>query len=431
MKHRSELVAHSMRLMKDAVRAEEVVQDAFVKFILAAPELESSSHALAYLHRVIENSCIDIFRAEGRRPNLVLLDEATAEIEAKWQESKNLEDWVMAADDARIIRQALSLLSPAERAALIMWEIEGRSAQEIAVELGIKRSTVRHTLSRARSSFRKVLATVIIDEERGLTALDLLSSTSRFAGDIAKKSSKITLSLLLLFGSFLGFSAFVNPSVEKTEGKSELEVYSLPSTDLEDSSNQGMQLNGSNKEKVNNLQKESESKTKSKVTQLVFPGLNARGIPTGFTVTDLTGAVGDAYFRERSTSDGDSEYKSGQILKTRSGAANILMVQTLALESSEFSYAPIISYGRDGMWIPVSVMVSQSDFMRQKDGNYLFTAVMDVEFEIVSSIEVEASTEGRDLYGPPRQIVTRILLDESKLRVLAQSIFVIEKGTEA
>jgi hypothetical protein len=50
--------------------------------MLAAPELESEDHALSYLHRTIENLCIDIFRAESRRPNLVVIDDATAEVEA-------------------------------------------------------------------------------------------------------------------------------------------------------------------------------------------------------------------------------------------------------------------------------------------------------------------------------------------------------------
>ena len=83
--HRSELHAHASRVLKDSVKAEEITQEALIKFMLAAPELESAEHALAYLHRTIENLCIDLFRAEGRRPNLVVIDDATAEVEAAWQ----------------------------------------------------------------------------------------------------------------------------------------------------------------------------------------------------------------------------------------------------------------------------------------------------------------------------------------------------------
>ena len=206
--HRFELKTHADRILKDSSRADEVVQDAFIKVMLAAPELTSEEHALSYLHRTIENLCIDLFRAEGRRPNLVLLDDATAEVESSWQDQGDHSQVLSAAEDAAIIRQALALLSPAERTALVMWEMDGRSTAEIAAELGIKESSVRHTVSRARASLRAVLSTLIIDEERGLTALDMLSTSYKKAAELAKKSSRAALSLFLVVGAFLGFHAF-------------------------------------------------------------------------------------------------------------------------------------------------------------------------------------------------------------------------------
>ena len=204
--HRSEFLSHANRVLKDSAKAEEITQDALIKFMLAAPELESTDHALAYIHRTIENLCIDLFRMEGRRPNLVVIDDAQAEVEATYQVSGDHEAVISAAADAVIIRQALSLLSPAERAALVMWEVEGRSTSEIAAELGIKESAVRHTVSRARASMRKILSTLIVDEKRGLTALDALSTTYKKAAEIASKSSKAALSLILVVAAFLGFN---------------------------------------------------------------------------------------------------------------------------------------------------------------------------------------------------------------------------------
>lgn len=205
--NRSELIAHANRIVKDRAKAEEITQEALVKFMLAAPELSSDSHALSYLHRTIENLCIDLFRVEKRRPNLVALDDATAEIESTWQVSGDHSLAISAAEDAAIIRQALSLLSPAERAALVMWEVEGRSTQDIAKELGIKESAVRHTVSRARTSLRKILTELVIDQERGLTALDLLSTTYKKAVDLAGKSSKIALTFILVLTAFLGLNS--------------------------------------------------------------------------------------------------------------------------------------------------------------------------------------------------------------------------------
>ena len=218
--NRSELIAHAYRIVKDKAKAEEITQEALVKFMLAAPELSSNDHALSYLHRTIENLCIDLFRAENRRPNLVALDDATAEVESAWQVSGDHSLAISAAEDAAVIRQALSLLSPAERAALVMWEVEGRSTAEIAKELGIKESAVRHTVSRARASLRKVLSELIIDESRGLTALDLLSTTYKKAAELTAKSSKMALIFILVLTSFLGLNSITgnepNTSITNT-----------------------------------------------------------------------------------------------------------------------------------------------------------------------------------------------------------------------
>ncbi len=230
--NRSELIAHANRIVKDKAKAEEVTQEALVKFMLAAPELSSDDHALSYLHRTIENLCIDLFRAENRRPNLVALDDATAEVESAWQVSGDHSLVISAAEDAAIIRQALSLLSPAERAALVMWEVEGRSTKEIAKELGIKESAVRHTVSRARASLRKILAELVVNEERGLTALDLLSTTYKKAAELANKSSKIALTFILVLTAFLGLNSMTgnesNTSVTTTSSSQLVDTQDMP-----------------------------------------------------------------------------------------------------------------------------------------------------------------------------------------------------------
>jgi RNA polymerase sigma factor (sigma-70 family) len=230
--NRSQLIAHANRILKDKTRAEEVTQEALVKFMLAAPELASVDHALSYLHRTIENLCVDLFRVENRRPNLVALDDVMAEVEAAWQISGDHSVDISAAEDAAIIRQALSLLSPAERAALVMWEVEGRSTVEIAQELGIKESTVRHTVSRARGSLRKILSELVIDEARGLTALDLLSTSYKKAAELAGKSSKIALTFILVLTAFLGLN-----SLTGNESST-----SITSSSLQLSNNQDLQV---------------------------------------------------------------------------------------------------------------------------------------------------------------------------------------------
>jgi hypothetical protein len=105
-----------------------------------------------------------------------------------------------------------------------MWEVEGRSTAEIAKELGIKESAVRHTVSRARASLRKVLSELVIDEVRGLTALDLLSTTYKKAAELAGKSSKIALTFILVLTAFLGLYSLTGnePNTSITTSSSQL-----------------------------------------------------------------------------------------------------------------------------------------------------------------------------------------------------------------
>jgi RNA polymerase sigma factor (sigma-70 family) len=197
-------------MLRSDSEANEVVQEAFIKFILAAPELDTKERALAYMRATVNNLSLNVIRARGSRPNLVALDSDTSAERLAEIAVENYipsDEAINTAEDAAIIKLALSKLSPAERAALVMWEMEGRSTSEIASELGIKESAVRHTVSRARASLRRVLSELVIDEERGLTALDMLSTSYKKAAEIAQKSSKVALSLLLVVTAFLGFNS--------------------------------------------------------------------------------------------------------------------------------------------------------------------------------------------------------------------------------
>jgi RNA polymerase sigma factor (sigma-70 family) len=227
LESRSTLISQARRMLRNDQDATEVVQEAFLKFILAAPELDTKERALAYIRTSINNLSLNVIRAKGNKPNLISIDSDTSQERIAELSSENYipaDASISAAEDAAIIRQALSLLSPAERAALVMWEVEGRSTAEIAKELGIKESAVRHTVSRARASLRKVLSELIIDEARGLTALDLLSTTYKKAAGIAGKSSKIALTFILVLTAFLGLNSLTGnePNTSITTTASQL-----------------------------------------------------------------------------------------------------------------------------------------------------------------------------------------------------------------
>jgi RNA polymerase sigma factor (sigma-70 family) len=396
--------------------------------MLAAPELESTDHALGYMHRTIENLCIDIFRMEGRRPNLVLLDDNSAELESTWVDNKDHVDVIAAADDAAIVRQALAMLSPAERAALVMWEMEGRSTSEIAAELGIKESAVRHTVSRARASLRKVMSELIVDSERGLTALDMLSTTYKKAAQIAKKSSKAALSLILVFFAFLGFNAMPTdselPVVTTQETISSAEVTS------EEVAAPAVEASATPVITPVAIAKAQAALENAKATSFSFTGLDKAGIPTGFTVADSSGALGSLYITNRAPILSETELILSQVAKTDTGAANIFISQQLVSDSQGFSYLPSISYGKAGAWIPLVTKLTYLNSERLLSGDYLVTAIIKVESEVETPVVIPASTSGRDLLTAPRQVITRLVLNPGKTQILSQAVYVVEKGVK-
>jgi RNA polymerase sigma factor (sigma-70 family) len=420
--HRSELLAHANRVLKGSTKAEEITQDSLIKFMLAAPELESEEHALSYLHRTIENLCIDYFRMEGRRPNLVVIDDAQAEVEAKWQVSGDYSEVLSQAEDAAIIRQALALLSPAERAALVMWEMEGRSTEEIAAELGIKESAVRHTVSRARTSLRRVLSELVIDQERGLTALDMLSTTYKKASELAAKSSRVALSLLLVVTAFLGINSMTGregilPTVSSNDSVGVV-AESAPSAD---SAVPAPSISMPAK-KSSTMVSGVYVKT-GKAAQ--WPGLDAEGVPTGFTVTGESGPAG----KIRVNRNVPVATEQGTILATQAitsgGGPNVMIDQTITVDGNGTSYEiGYVALGIKGVWEVADAAATNVDFERMSNGQYLMTVTISLLSTPTSDFAIPVGDRGFDLVGAPKTITSRLLLNASKTQILAQAVLV-------
>ena len=393
---------------------------------MAAPELESAEHALSYLHRTIENLCIDFFRAEGRRPNLVVLDDATAEVEAQWQDSGDHSAAMSAAEDAAIIRQALALLSPAERAALVMWEIEGRSTSEIATELGIKESAVRHTVSRARASLRKVLATLVINEETGLTALDALSTTYKKAAELAQKSSKAALSLLLIVTAFFGFNSIKGTPIAIVETTTAPTAISQPT---DPSASASPSITASQSAAAAAAEKKAQIDALNvKAAPISFYGLDKAGIPTAFTVTDESNVAGIGRVTKGVTSLGNIGIIINNQFITGSVGPNVLIDQVITIDGTGTHYsANTVSVGFAESWNAVEINSIDSAIERLGNGTYLITATFDIGYLKPSEFSFPVGNRGSDLADAPKTITTKILMNAGKTQVLAQAVQVTNK----
>jgi hypothetical protein len=312
-----------------------------------------------------------------------------------------------------------------------MWEMEGRSTEEIAAELGIKESAVRHTVSRARASLRRVMSELVMDKERGLTALDMLSTTYKKASEVAKKSSKAALSLILVFFAFLGFNSMPTnnevPAIVAEGNVSSTETVgsnSGASTDVTPTASASASSSPSATAKA------KVAAINAKATSINFAGLDQSGVPTGFTVSDSSGALGSLYVTDRQPVLSETELTLSQVAKTDKGAANIFLSQQFVSDSTGFNYIPTVSYGKAGRWSPLVTSVTYLESERLLSGNHLVTAIIKVESDVETTVVIPATASGRDLLQAPRQVITRLVLNPGKTQILSQAIYVVEKGAK-
>jgi RNA polymerase sigma factor (sigma-70 family) len=422
--HRTQLVSQARRITRDEAEANEVVQEAFLKFMLAAPELDTADRAIAYLRTSVTNLSLNIIRARGARPNLVAIDADTTQERLNEIASENhidLDTTMAAAEDAAIIREALARLTSDQRTALVMWEMEGRSTEEIATALNTTPANVRHILARARKSMVRVLEEWVVDETTGLTALNALSTTYKKAAQIAQKSSKAALSLLLVFTAFLGFNSMTGnegsvvstlPSVTAVTEKAPATVSQSPSA-----------LAATKAAATAAAKKANAAALNAKIAALTFFGLNKDGIPTGFTVTDSKSTQGVARVTKGISSVGTDGIVVNNQFITGSVGPNVLIDQLITVDGTGTRYAANgVNIGWIGNWNSVEIKSTDSSIDRLSNGQYLITATFNLGYLNELDFVIPTGSRGYDLADAPKSITTRILMNAGKTQVLAQAV---------
>ena len=435
---RSSLTSQARRILRSEADAVEIVQEAFLKFILAAPELDSRDRALAYLRTTVNNLCLNQIRATGSRPNLVAIDSETSVERINEIAAENhiaFDDSIVAAEDASIIREALSRLSADQRTALVMWEMEGRTTEEIAAELGTTPANVRHVVQRARASFVRVLTEWVVDEETGATALDALSTSYKKAAELAKKSSKVALSLILLLAAFVGFNSFGTKTAVTTVGTTATQELPAPAAAAPTTASQAPSKAAAASPSVTAAaeQKKSDALVKqvdAKTAPLAFYGLDAAGLPTGFTVTDLQGHSGKIIVgKPLPIMTDEGTLLSAPAMTYDANAVAVLLSQTVAVtgDGTTYSVTPRVSVA--GAWAALKVSGTNTDISRLPNGNYLVTSVMYIDSIPEAGMIIPVS-RGVDVSSAPTSITTRLILNPGKTQILAQAILVATKGSK-
>jgi RNA polymerase sigma factor (sigma-70 family) len=431
IQNRSSLIAQARRILRSDADAAEVVQDAFLKFILAAPELDTADRAMAYLRTTVNNLCLNVIRAKGSRPNLVAIESDATQERLSEIAAENyipMDETLAAAEDASLIREALSRLSETQRTALVMWEVDGRTTKEIATTIGTNEKNVRHVVRRARTSFVRILSEWIIDETTVLTDLDAVAGAYKKAGEIAKKSSKVALSLLIVMVAFLGFNSVtgseLNSPTISTTSKQEVP----PTVSFETNQNSSQSVTEENFSGQKIIQ--DNSAINFHASKSLFAGLSKEGLPTGFTVSDLAGNVGTIGLSSQSTiTNPDGYVLVSYIQSNGDNVVNLLMPQTITVDGSGTSYYASPSISIAGSWFPLTQSGSASTISRLSNGDYLLTATLYIDSTVDLALPVPA-TGGLDVDVIPNEITTRIIMNSSKSSIFAQAINIGAKGVE-
>jgi len=147
--HVGEVYRYTYAVLGNHADAEDVTQTTFVNALRALERGESPQNASAWLVAIAQNVVRQRWRQAASRPAEVELVHDVPETPA--EEDIEVDELV----------RALQRIPPAQREALVMRELEGRSYNEIAGLLGLTTSALETLLFRARRSLAEELENVV------------------------------------------------------------------------------------------------------------------------------------------------------------------------------------------------------------------------------------------------------------------------------
>src|SRR5690606_31984365 len=145
-RHHRRVFALLRRLCGHESRAEDLLQEAFVKAWQALPGFRFESAFGTWLHRLAVNTALMELRSRRGNEDLETGDEALLHHPAG-------DDVERAASGAELER-AIATLPPRARAVLVLHDVEGWKHEEIAAELGMAVGSSKAQLHRARRLLR-------------------------------------------------------------------------------------------------------------------------------------------------------------------------------------------------------------------------------------------------------------------------------------
>ena len=138
------------RIVGNVADAQDLTQEAFIKALQHQEQLKDEQKAAHWLSRIATNTAIDFLRRNGRA-TFCEIDEAPE------SHTESPEQAVLRGEHREYLADGLRLLSPRERQALLLRDVEDMPAEEVARVLDCSKATVRSHIANARIKLRRYM----------------------------------------------------------------------------------------------------------------------------------------------------------------------------------------------------------------------------------------------------------------------------------
>jgi RNA polymerase sigma-70 factor (ECF subfamily) len=148
--HLRRIFVQIYRIVGNVADAQDLTQEAFIKALQRQEQLKDEQKAAHWLSRIATNTAIDFLRRSGR-VSYCEIDSAPESHDA------SPEDLLLRSEQRDYLEDGLRLLTARERAALMLRDVEGLPAEEVARRLDCSKATVRSHIANARIKLRRYM----------------------------------------------------------------------------------------------------------------------------------------------------------------------------------------------------------------------------------------------------------------------------------
>jgi RNA polymerase sigma-70 factor, ECF subfamily len=187
-RHQAQVYRFGMKMCRDPEDARDVLQDTLLAMARSVRDFRGASSISTWLYTIARSFCIK----KRRRSKFAPSQERSLDTDAA-PEAARLADPARAPDGAladrqvgEAIEQAIAALEPGYREVLLLRDVEGLSASEVAEVVGISTQAVKSRLHRARLAVRGQVAPLLgiqVGASVSETCPDVLTLFSRHLED--------------------------------------------------------------------------------------------------------------------------------------------------------------------------------------------------------------------------------------------------------